>query len=95
MTKYASATEFVKKVAVVAATGSLLMLAGCSKLTKENYEKLKTGMEKPELEAIIGGADMCEEALGAESCVWGDDSKNIKVKFVAGKAVFFSNKGLQ
>ncbi|MCG8312197.1 MAG: hypothetical protein MI976_03190 [Pseudomonadales bacterium] len=94
MSKHISAFKTTKILAIGATVGSLLLLAGCSKLNKENYDKLKTGMEKSELEAIIGSADTCEEALAAESCVWGDDSKNIKVKFVAGKAVFFSNKGL-
>ncbi len=70
-------------------------LAGCSKLSKENYDKLEAGMDKAEVEAIIGSPDKCEEALGAEACVWGDDDKNIKVKLVAGKAVFFSNAGLK
>lgn len=74
---------------------AFVTLGGCSKLTTENYDKLEAGMDKEEVLAIIGSPDSCEEALGAESCVWGDDQKNIKVKLVAGKAVFFSNEGLQ
>lgn len=85
----------VKFLVGLGAVLSLFVLAGCSNLSKENYEKLETGMEMAEIEDIIGSADSCEEALGAQACVWGDEEKNIKVKLVAGKAVFFSNKGLQ
>ncbi|MDX1692586.1 MAG: hypothetical protein R3208_02400 [Ketobacteraceae bacterium] len=88
----------MKNSKVLSAAGvalAVMALSGCSKLTTENYDKLETGMDKEEVLAIIGSPDKCEEALGAESCVWGDDQKNIKVKLVAGKAVFFSNKGLK
>ena len=82
----------------LSATGlalALVSLSGCSKLTMENYDQLETGMDKEEVLAVIGSPDKCEEALGAESCVWGDEQKNIKVKLVAGKAVFFSHEGLK
>lgn len=85
----------VKVLTTAGITMALAMLAGCSKLTKENYDKLSTGMDMTEVEAIIGSPDSCDEAMGAQACVWGDDEKNIKVKLVADKAVFFSNEGLQ
>lgn len=78
-----------------AAVATLLLLAGCSKLTNENYKKLAAGMEYDAVVAVIGTPDNCSETLGVKSCVWGDDSKNIKVKFVADKATLFSNSGLQ
>lgn len=87
--------RYLKTLSISVMTMALVLLAGCSKLSIENYNKLKVGMDKEEVEAIIGGADRCDEALGAESCVWGNEEKNIKVKLVAGKAVFFSKNGLQ
>ncbi|MCG8667834.1 MAG: hypothetical protein MI867_00345 [Pseudomonadales bacterium] len=87
--------KFNKIMGLAALSLGILTLAGCSKLTKENYDQLKIGMELTELEDVIGSADKCNETMGAQSCTWGDDSKNIQVKLVAGKAVFFSHKGLE
>lgn len=87
--------KYLKTLSMPVMGVALALLVGCSKLTIENYDKLAVGMDKDEVEAIIGSADYCKEALGAESCIWGDDEKNIKVKLVAGKAVFFSRNGLQ
>ena len=87
--------KFNKYMALGATALAVVTLTGCSKLTKENYQQLKVGMEMSEVEGVIGSADACEEALGAQACTWGDETKNIKVKLVAGKAVFFSNKGLE
>ncbi|MBY5992910.1 outer membrane protein assembly factor BamE [Ferrimonas balearica] len=72
-----------------------LLLAGCGKITQENYDKIEMGMSKSEVEAILGGADHCEQALGTESCVWGDEETQIKIGFAGDNAVLFTNKGLQ
>jgi hypothetical protein len=72
----------------------LLVCAGCSKMSRENYDKLKMGMSYEDVTALLGKADACESAIGAKSCTWGSEQKNISVKFVAGKVVFFSSKGL-
>lgn len=72
-----------------------LLLAGCSKLNKENYDKLETGMSQAEVEAVIGTADNCSKSLGTVSCLWGDENgKNVKVVFMADKAIGFSYDGL-
>jgi len=74
---------------------SLFLLASCSKVSMENYNKLKTGMDYKEVVDIIGDPDSCSEQLGTRSCIWGDkDSSNIKVKFLGDNAVLFSNKDL-
>jgi hypothetical protein len=74
---------------------ALVALAGCSKLTVSNYERIHTGMGFDEVEAIIGKATQCDEALAVRSCIWGDEARNIKVNFVAGKAVLFSAQELK
>jgi hypothetical protein len=72
----------------------LLICTGCSKMSRENYDKLKMGMSYEEVTALLGKADACDTAIGAKSCTWGSEQKNISVKFVADKVVFFSSKGL-
>lgn len=71
-----------------------LVLAGCSKLTEANYAKLKSGMTVEEVEAVIGSADRCEEALGFRSCAWGDEQKYIRVRYIGGKVIALSKQGL-
>ena len=47
----------------------------------------------PKRGAILGKAERCDDALGTTSCVWGE-GKNIKVRFIADKATFFSSEGI-
>ncbi|WP_416304853.1 DUF3862 domain-containing protein [Neptunicella sp. SCSIO 80796] len=74
---------------------SLLMLAGCSKLTIQNYDKLEVGMDYKAVIQVLGNPDNCEEKFGTNGCLWGDkNSKHIKVSFIANKAVFFEQQNL-
>lgn len=82
----------LKSLSIVAIT---LSLSACSKVNKENYDKLSAGMEYPEVTNLIGSPDSCETNLGIKSCIWGDDTKYIKVSFAFDKATVFSNKGIQ
>jgi uncharacterized protein YceK len=70
------------------------LLGGCSKVNKENYEKLSFGMEYAAAVEILGDPDHCEDMFNTRSCTWGDDTKNISVKVVAGKIVFLQANGL-
>ena len=81
----------MKKFLILAAT---LSLAACSKVTLENYNQIKVGMEKTKLENVLGTADNCEEKTLHTQCVWGDDSKNITVTLVSDRVTLYSNKGL-
>ena len=67
--------------------GLALLLAGCNRLTMENYGKIKSGMSYDEVTAIIGAPTKCSEALGIRICTWGDDTHSINVNFVADKVV--------
>ena len=71
-----------------------LLLAACSKLTEANYAKLKTGMTIDEVEAVMGSADKCDEALGFRSCEWGSEERYIRVKYMGEKVIALSKKGL-
>lgn len=73
----------------------VFVITACSKLTKENLDKLEMGMNLKEVEAVLGSHDNCSSALGTQSCLWGDEKgKYIKVNFVADAAVTFSSDGL-
>ncbi len=83
----------MKKIFVIGLFLSIA-LVGCSKLNRENYDKIKIGMDYPEVISIIGKPDTCDAAFGAKSCIWGNENKNITIKFVADRVVVPSMKGL-
>ena len=72
----------LRSVAVLAAC---VLLAACSKINQENYSKLKAGMSKAEVEAILGKPTECSGALGMSSCTWGDEKAFISVQYAADK----------
>lgn len=79
---------FKTLTAVIAITG----LAACSKVNEENYNQLKMGMDKSEVEAILGTADSCSDKL-TESCLWGEKEGNhIRVEFVSDYVAAYSKK---
>ncbi|NQD36227.1 DUF3862 domain-containing protein [Permianibacter sp. IMCC34836] len=72
----------------------LLTLTACSKLSNDNYNKLEAGMSKADVAAIIGEPESCESALAFETCRWGDDDKNIQVRFAADNLLAKTAEGL-
>ena len=74
--------------------GSVLAVCGCSKVSKENYEKLSLGMSYQDVVSILGKPDNCQEKMGTKSCTWGSESKNISLKFIADKLAYRSKEGL-
>ncbi len=85
---------FAQAAAALMIAACLLMTAGCSKLTTENYDQIKIGMSYGEVVALLGKADECGGAMGIKNCRWGDDEKNIVVNFAGDKVVLFSSEGL-
>ena len=83
------------KLFLLALLTTLLFTSSCSKVTTENYDKLEMGMEYIEVTALLGNPDNCTESMGAKSCTWGNDAKNIKVNFLADKTVVFSSTGIK
>ena len=69
---------------------ALIVLSACSRVTAENYNKLKTGQTYDEVRALLGEPARCDETLGLRACRWGDDKSFIVVNFVGSKAVLFS-----
>lgn len=72
----------------------LAILAGCGKLTQENYDQLKMGMSYQEVVTLLGDPERCDSTLGVKSCVWGKEPKTITVRFAGDTTVFFSSEGL-
>jgi hypothetical protein len=78
--------------AVIAA---LVLLAACSKITVENYDRLKAGMTFAEVKQLLGEPAKCDEAVGLRKCVWGDDARHITVSFVGDRVAVFAGKGIK
>jgi hypothetical protein len=78
-------------LALLAAT----LASACTRLTAENYAKIRIGMSFDEVKAILGTPDRCSDVLGAKSCVWGDETRNIKVNFIGDQAVLFTAENLR
>ncbi|HEX9584558.1 MAG TPA: DUF3862 domain-containing protein [Gammaproteobacteria bacterium] len=83
-----------KKRNYVLVAAAVLVIAACSKLTPENYARLKVGMAYSEVVQIVGKPSDCSAVLNAQNCRWKDGDKELQVKFVAEKAVFLTSKGL-
>jgi len=72
----------------------LLMLAGCSKLTLEHYNKIAVGMPYDDVTALIGAPASCDDVLGLRHCSWGDEKRSVNVTFAGGKVMLFSSSNL-
>jgi hypothetical protein len=72
-----------------------LVMVGCSKLTAENYGKLKAGMSYQEVTGILGNPTGCDDLAGFKSCTWGDEKRSVKVQFVADKVMLFSAQNIR
>jgi hypothetical protein len=67
-----------------------LLLAACSRVTSENYAKIRVGMAYQEVTTILGAPATCSDTAGFKSCRWGDDKSNITVRFAADQVVLHS-----
>lgn len=72
-----------------------LLLAACNKVNQENFSKLKTGMNKTEVEQLLGAPRECAGALGFTSCTWGDEKTFISIQFAQDQVLMFSGSGLK
>jgi hypothetical protein len=73
----------------------LCSVTSCSsKVTKENYDRLKIGMEYSEVRDILGEPEECNAVLSIRDCTWGGGIKSINVKMLGDEVIFVSSKGL-
>lgn len=75
--------------------GLAVWLAACSKLTVENYDKLKVGMPYTEVKQLLGTPERCSDVLGVKSCTWGDDQRHITVNFIGDQVVIFNAENIR
>ena len=87
-------TNRVALVCIVLLGLGMIMLAGCgSKVTKSNFDQIKTGMTVAEVEAILGKGTESTGAAGAigslagsvKVMAWKDGDKTITVTFANDK----------
>ena len=83
----------LRRPAALLAVG--LLVAACSKVTAENYAKIKIGMGYQEVTAVLGNPAGCSDTAGFKSCKWGDDKSNITVRFAADKVVLHSAENIR
>jgi hypothetical protein len=74
------------------ATGS--GLTACSKVNRENYDKLRMGMDYGEVVQLLGEPEQCESLVSAKSCTWGKPPKTITVQLVGDKVILYQGEGL-
>lgn len=82
-------------VVVLIALIAVSLVVGCSKINKENYDKIQLGMTYDEVEALLGTPDEVKDVIGTRSCVWGKAPQTISIKFVGDKVVYHSAEGLK
>ncbi len=80
----------------------LVVLSGCSKVTRSNYDKIENGMTVSQVENILGtgtekagiGGAIGNLAGSGKVMTWGDDKKSITITFVNDKVVAKAEQGL-
>ena len=72
-----------------------LLFTACSKVTAENYAKVKTGMEYKGVTGILGNPASCDDVVGFKSCKWGDEKRNITVRFAGDAVVMHSAENIR
>jgi len=81
------------KPALLAVTAALL-LAACTKVTQENYAKIREGMSEQEVHAILGGPTESSTTtvlgISGTSSKWVSGDAVINVRFVNGKVALSS-----
>lgn len=73
----------------------LVLLAACSKLTLENYDKIKSGMTYAEVKTLLGAPENCNDVIGVKTCRWGDEKRSVSVSFIGDKVFLFSAENLR
>ncbi len=76
-------------------TALVLLLSGCSKVTKENYDKIKSGMTYDEVVQILGKPEGCSETLGISNCEWKDNDAMISITFISNQVTIAVAEGLK
>lgn len=88
-------TSKYRPATVAALLAALALVAGCSKLTVENIDRLKVGMHFDDVVDIIGKPASCDETVGLRNCTWSDEQRSVEATFAAGRLVVTSSRNLR
>ena len=76
------------------AIAGILLLAACSKLTQENFDRIQDGMSETQVSAILGSPTESSSTsvlnVSGTASRWADKDAVIVVRFVNGKVVLKS-----
>ncbi len=73
----------------------ILLLSGCNKVTKENYDKIESGMSYNEVVEVLGKPEGCSETLGISNCEWKNDDAMIAITFISNQVTITVAEGLK
>ncbi len=73
----------------------ILLLSGCNKVTKENYDKIESGMSYNEVVEVLGKPEGCSETIGISNCEWKNDDAMIAITFISNQVTIAVAHGLK
>ncbi|MBI9087358.1 MAG: hypothetical protein JEZ11_27440 [Desulfobacterales bacterium] len=78
---------------------AVMILTACFKpesmVTRENYDRLELGMTDEAVTGILGDPGDTGTSFGVRYCTWIDGERHIHAKFLTGRVVYYSSKGLE
>lgn len=72
-----------------------LLVAGCSKVSLDNYSQIKVGMRHADVRELLGAPTRCSDVMTIRNCTWGDERRSVNVSFVGDQVVLFSSENLR
>ena len=85
--------KFLRSVPI--ALAGCVLLFGCSKLTNENYSKIRIGMSFGQVTELIGKPKSCDDVIGVKSCRWGEGSASVSINFVGDQVVLHTAENIR
>jgi hypothetical protein len=74
----------------------IALLAACSKVTVENYNKIRAGQSFEDVQALIGKPSSCSDVMTARNCTWGKEGgARVNATFVGNEVVLFGAQNLR
>lgn len=94
--------RYIRNLTLTAVMIAAFFFTGCSKVSRENYDKIKTGMTLAEVEAVLGkgteasgsSASIGDLTGSAKVITWTRDGTSITVTLVNDKVMTKSEEGL-
>lgn len=79
----------IRDFAIGSVFAALVLLAGCSRITQENFARIQDGMPEQEVHAILGtpaeSSNITVLGLSGTSSKWNANDAVISIQFVNGK----------